>query len=197
MAEAKSGRGGTWKSDGVILFSPTLASPLFRVPASGGEAVAATKLDWSGSHRFPQFLPDGRHFLFFVEGTSKNPGSGPDANYLGSIDSGGLMRLTGAESSGVYLPSGWLLFAQAGTLMARPLNIAKGELSGMSVTVADFVLFDGSHARLFSASATGLVAYRRGSPTTQLDWFYRSGQCWPERFLSTSTFGRPISGRLW
>lgn len=176
LADAKSARGGTWGEDGVILFSPNPTSPLFRVAATGGEAVAATKLDWSGSHRFAQFLPDGQHFLVYVEGTTENPGVGAGAIYLGSLNSKDLKRLTDAESSGLYLPPGWLLFVHAGVLVTQRLNIARGELSGNPVTVADSVLFDSSHARQFSVSATGLVAYRRGTPITQLSWFDRSGK---------------------
>jgi Tol biopolymer transport system component/DNA-binding winged helix-turn-helix (wHTH) protein len=176
VAEAKSGRGGTWNADGVILFSPTPASPLFRVPDSGGEAVAVTKLDWSGSQRFAQFLPDGGHFLFYAEGTPEHPGGVEGAIYLGSLNAKDLKRLTGANSSGLYLPPGWLLFVHSGTLVAQRLNIAKGELSGLPATVAESVFFDTSHARLFSVSATGLVAYRRGAPITQLGWFDRSGK---------------------
>lgn len=177
LAEAKSGRGGTWNADGVILFSPTPASPLFRVPASGGEAIAATKLpDWSGSHRFAQFLPDGGHFLFYAEGTPEHPGQVDGALYLGSLNSKDLKRLTDANSSGLYLPPGWMLSVHAGTLVAQRLNIEKGELSGLPVAVAESVFFDTSHARMFSVSATGLVAYRRGAPMTQLSWFDRSGK---------------------
>ena len=68
-------RGGTWNADGVILFPPNNGSPLFRVPATGGEAVAVTKLDRQSSHRFPFFLPDGRQFLFYSQGRRKPRGS--------------------------------------------------------------------------------------------------------------------------
>jgi Tol biopolymer transport system component/DNA-binding winged helix-turn-helix (wHTH) protein len=176
VAEAKSARGGTWNADGVILFSPTPASPLFRVPAYGGEAVAVTKLDWSGSQRFAQFLPDGLHFLFYAEGSPEHPGAIEGAIYLGSLNSKDVKRLAGANSSGLYLPPGWLLFVNAGTLVAQRLNIAKAELSGLPITVAESVFFDNSHARMFSVSATGLVAYRRGAPITRLSWFDRSGK---------------------
>jgi hypothetical protein len=69
VATAASGRGGTWNADGVILFAPTQAGPLFRVAASGGQAVAVTTLDRQRSHRWPVFLPDGRHFLLFAIGS--------------------------------------------------------------------------------------------------------------------------------
>src|SRR5205814_1371238 len=60
IADAANGRGGAWNAEGTILFSPTATSPLFRVSASGGDATAVTRLTaGSGSHRYPQFLPDG------------------------------------------------------------------------------------------------------------------------------------------
>lgn len=69
IADAALGRGGTWNSDGTILFSPQQSDCLYKVPASGGKPVAVTKLDKPNgisSHRWPQFLPDGRHFLFIL-----------------------------------------------------------------------------------------------------------------------------------
>ncbi len=68
LCDATSGRGGTWNRDGVILFSPSPASVIFRVPAAGGTPVAVTKLAGDGGsgegYRFPVFLPDGVHFLY-------------------------------------------------------------------------------------------------------------------------------------
>src|SRR5205823_2606703 len=95
LATAPGFRGGTWNADGVILFTPNTGSPLFRVPASGGEAVAVTKLDRQASHRFPSFLPDGRQFLFLVQGTPDTAGI-----YLGSLDSAETRRLTAADTPG-------------------------------------------------------------------------------------------------
>ena len=178
VTDAKSGRGGTWNADGVILFTPSPASPLFRVQASGGEAVAVTKLEsWQAGHRFAQFLPDGRHFLYYAEGSPEKPGPGIFGSiYLASLDSGENQRLTAADTAGLYMPPGWLLWVRAGVLVAQRLNVARGEFSGNAFTVAEPVFFDTSHARLFSVSATGLVTYRNGTPISQLRWFDRSGQ---------------------
>jgi hypothetical protein len=72
-------------SDGVILFAPTSTVALARVPAAGGTPVAVTKLDapHQYSHRFPQFLPDGKNFLFYIHGTDDDASTG---TYLGSLD---------------------------------------------------------------------------------------------------------------
>jgi hypothetical protein len=127
------------------------------------------------SHRFPQFLPDGRHFLVCVETTAQPRGVIATVQ-LGSLDSTETKPLTVADSAGSYMEPGWLLWVRAGALVARRLNIAQGELSGDTFTVANPVFFDNSHARLFSASWTGLVTYRNGNPTEQLRWFDRSGK---------------------
>jgi serine/threonine protein kinase len=65
--------GASWDADGTILFTPTINSPLSRVSASGGQPVAVTRLDppRQMTHRYPHFLPDGRHFLFVVGGTQQ------------------------------------------------------------------------------------------------------------------------------
>jgi hypothetical protein len=66
LANAALGQGGAWNRDGTILFTPNAVGPLFKVPATGGEPVAITRLEaGQTSHRFPQFLPDGQHFIGF------------------------------------------------------------------------------------------------------------------------------------
>jgi eukaryotic-like serine/threonine-protein kinase len=121
-------RGGSWNPDGIILFTRSATSPLFSVPASGGEAVAVTKLDapmHQLSHRFPHFLPGGRQFLFFVQGTTES-----DGIYLGSLDAPETKRLTAADAAGAYTPPGWLLFVRQGSLVARHLDPSRAELTG-------------------------------------------------------------------
>jgi eukaryotic-like serine/threonine-protein kinase len=174
LADVAPGFGGTWGPDGSILFSPGIASSVLRVAASGGQPVAVTKLvpPQQTSHRFPQFLPDGRQFLFFVDGT-------PDAQgiYLGSLGSTEIKRLTLADSFGTYVAPGWLVFGRQETLLARRFDVARGELTGEPVTLADSVLSNTNRAIAFSASTDGPLAYRAGDTAPrQLTWFDRSGK---------------------
>ena len=78
-ADTGSGRtngGGTWNADGVIVFAPSLTSPLMRVSATGGAAMAVTTLGPQQSvTRWPQFLPDGQRLLFTVGGLGDASGS--------------------------------------------------------------------------------------------------------------------------
>jgi Tol biopolymer transport system component len=173
LATVLNARGGRWAPDGTILFAPTITGPLFRIPATGGKAVAVTTLDKQIGHRFPQFLPGGRQFLFHALGT---PGTG--GIYLGSLDGPEMTRLTAADAAGVYAPGGLLLFVQAGTLLAQRLDIEQRALVGNPVTVADPVGVDGfTGAVAVSVSATGPVAYRAGGASRrQLTWFDRSGK---------------------
>ena len=181
-----SNRGGTWSSDGTILFTQNTVSPLSRISASGGQHVDVTKLDKQNSHRFPQFLPGGRQFLFYAQGSPETAGI-----YLGSLDSSEIKRLAAADTAGVYSPDGWLLFIRAGTLLAQRLDLGRGELTGNPVTVADPVALDsGLNAGAFSVSASGLVAYRSGGAgQRQLVWFDRSGK-------TLGTIGAPDANNL-
>ena len=179
VAPSSSVFGGSWNADGVILFAPTSAGPLLRVPASGGPAVAVTTLARQNSHRFPSFLPDGRHFLFYATGTPDSRGI-----YLGTLDAPDTHRLTAADAAGVYWASpsapdaGWLLWVRAGTLVAQRMDVALAALTGDPVTLADAVAVDAApNVAAVSVSASGLVAYRSGAGSRrQLTWVDRSGQ---------------------
>jgi serine/threonine protein kinase len=173
LAAAAPGVGGTWGSDGVILFTITLTGPVYRVLASGGDVVPATRLlPRQSSHTFPRFLPDGRRFLFYAVGPDDVQGI-----YVGSLDSDAISRVTPADSAGSYLP-GWLLFVRQGTLFGQRFDADRAALSGEAIPIANSVevnqLMPGNAA--FSTSLSGVIAYRdsRISPR-QLTWFDRSG----------------------
>jgi Tol biopolymer transport system component len=171
VAAAPVGCGGTWNADGVMLFAPTANSPLFRVPASGGQAVAVTTLGRQRSHRFPSFLPDGRQFIFLGASTPD------DGAYLGSLDSPDTHLLTKKGNAGVYLSPGWLLSVREGTLVAQRLDLERKALTGDPVTVADAADDSQYNSSALSVSAAGLVAYRTGGLSQrQLAWFDRAGK---------------------
>jgi serine/threonine protein kinase/Tol biopolymer transport system component len=171
LAPAFNGRGGTWNANDVIVFAPASISGLMRVSANAGEG-AATPLTTLGPHQIahvmPQFLADGRRFVFRVSGTADVTGI-----YLGALDEKSPpTRLTGVPLAAVqlqYLPAGWLLWIrQEGTLVAQRLDLAKAALVGAPFTIADGVT-------AVSVATTGLVAYRTGGLECQLTWFDRSG----------------------
>src|SRR4030095_5272667 len=117
IAEAPNGRGGSWSSEGIILFAPNTTSPLLRVAASGGTPAPATSLEATKSvaHRFPWFLPDGRHFVYLDTTTG-------DAMRRGGARDSSEAREIGPVSSHAAYSSGHLLFLRADTLMAQPFD---------------------------------------------------------------------------
>ncbi len=173
LASALSGVGGTWNADGDIVFAPSLTTSLMRMTAAGGAPVVVTTLaPQQQGHTVPHFLPDGRRFLFYVRGAPDTAGI-----YLGALDGSVPTRVTAADSAGVYLSSGWLLWVRAGTLVAQRLDMAQVTITGEPVSLADGVAVDGlSFRSAVSVAATGLVAYRTGSGSQrQLTWIDRSG----------------------
>jgi hypothetical protein len=163
LAPAENGTGGTWNTDGVIVFSNS-NSALMRVSATGGVVAAVTTLGpLQEAHVAPHFLPDGHRFSFFV-----NRGVDTVGIYLGALDGRAPTRLT-QGGPGQYLPSGWLVWVRAGTLVAQRLDVARAALTGEPVTLADGV-------DAVSVAATGLVAYRNlAGNARQLTWVDRSG----------------------
>ena len=166
--------GGSWSADGTILFSRQLTGPLWRVAATGGDPEPVTAIDPPRlvSHRHPQFLPDGRHFLFQAEGVPEAAGL-----YLGSLDGTAPTRLTAADSAGAFLPPDRVVFVQGGTLRARRLDLAARVPTGDSITLAEPVGVEGGSGRGgFTVSDGGVVAYRGAESAQQLTWFDRTGK---------------------
>jgi serine/threonine protein kinase len=177
LCDAPDGRGGTWNSEGVILFNPSASNqPIFRVSAAGGNPTPVTSLDtaqYETSHRWPYFLPDGRHFIFFVRGRSEHTGV-----YVASLDSKDTRQLVAAPVSGLYAPPGWLLFMRNETLMAQLFDANELRLSGEPISIAERVSFNGGLGRgSFSVSENGVLVYRGGgSQVNQPLWFDRTGK---------------------
>lgn len=176
LCDAPNGRGGTWNNDGVIVFAPNNPSPLSRVSAAGGEAIAVTKLTpEQTSHRLPAYLPDGKHFIYRVT-ASVEENSGV---YAGMLDSAETHLILRADSAVVYSPPGYLLFVRQGTLLAQPFDPEKLLLNGNPIRVAEQVAIDGN-SRGFSVSDNGLLVYRIGPASNivnvLLAWYDRSGK---------------------
>ncbi|HVT02883.1 MAG TPA: protein kinase, partial [Thermoanaerobaculia bacterium] len=168
-------RGGTWNRDGVILFAPGPRSGLLRVSAGGGPAVPATILESrnEASHRWPAFLPDGRHFLYYVMGDKKGI-------YLGSLDSHQRTRIVDGGSNPLFVSPGVLLFVRDRDLVAQRFDTSHFRLIGEPVSVAEDIGQFGEDGPTgygrFSASDTGVVAFQKISlMTSQLVWRDRSG----------------------
>jgi Tol biopolymer transport system component/predicted Ser/Thr protein kinase len=178
-------RGGAWSPDGTIVFAPRPDGPLYRVSSAGGDPSQATKLDEQAgeiTHRWPQFLPGGKSFLFTAHG------------YGGAAHEGRMIVQKGTEPTvvqrgaifGRYAPSGHLLYVNGGKLFAAAFDPDRLQVTGRAVPVADDIataLLSGTAQYAFSD--TGLLAYRRArNPKRLLQWMDRSGQLQPMRNVS-------------
>ena len=176
VCDAPGARGGAWSREGVIVFGGGAGKGLERVMAAGGAPVAFTTSAF-GNHRFPSFLPDGRHVLFVISGIGTPEKTGL---YISAIDSPQPRRLASADSGAVYAAPGFLLFARQTTLLAQPFDLKALDLTGDPTPIAERVesgVFGGVLA--FSVSDTGTLAYGLGSgrdQSLQLMWFDRQGK---------------------
>jgi Tol biopolymer transport system component len=177
VCDALLGRGGAWAASGVIVFSPGPIGPLMRVNASGGNPAEATKIDTRqhSSHRWPFFLPDGKHFLYLALNHDRAQ-SGNDAIYYASLDGRENKVLLRTQSSAVYA-GGFLLFARGDQLMAQAFDAANGTLSGDPQSVAKGVISDATtwHTDASAADNGLLVFGSGGSGDVQLVWLDRKG----------------------
>jgi serine/threonine protein kinase/Tol biopolymer transport system component len=163
--------GAAWGSAGVILVGGSGADSngLYRVADTGGAATLLLKGEEHVGY-WPSFLPDGRHFLYFSNGTDK-----PTGIYIGSLDSAGVRLLLPGNSRGVYAPPGYLLFAREGGLLAQAFDAAGLRLTGSPFAVAERVAsFDPAGWGEFAAG-NGTLAYYTYPPTS-FTWFDRGGR---------------------
>jgi len=176
LCDAPAGRGGTWSTTGAIVFAPDTNVGLARVDAAGGTRVALSTLDAKEtSQRWPDFLPDGNHFLYFAHGAT-NADSGI---YLAALDSKDRKLLLHNDSNAIYAAPGYLLFVRDNTLVAQRFNPRSLALEGEAKPVADHVAVNTDTWRsVLTASANGELLYQHGAAGggSQLVWYDPSGK---------------------
>jgi Tol biopolymer transport system component len=165
-------RGATWGPDDTILFASG-TEPIHRVSASGGPVTSATVMDASreGSHRYPYFLPGGRHFLYTISGS-------PDVTgvYAGSLDGTTKKRLIPPSTSAVYAPPGHLLFVDGDTLLGQAFDPDRLEVSGQPFLVSEHAGRSSAFQAAISVSGTNALAFAKTlSLQGMLTWFGRDG----------------------
>jgi serine/threonine protein kinase len=181
LCNAQTGRGGTWNREGIIVFAPFIIGPLYQVADHGGEPTPVTKTTREGSgeaHRWPVFLPDGKHFLYLVDW------NGPDdaksnGIYAGSLDSRESKPVSTEILSNMAFASGRLLFVRDRSLMAQAFDPASFELSGAAEPIVEQELLTDTgflHSG-FSTSQNGLLVFQsEADASSRLIWFDREGK---------------------
>jgi Tol biopolymer transport system component len=181
ICDAPSGRGGTWNKDGVIVFTPdaALARGLYRVSASGGIPTSISTPDKSrgeSGHRWPMFLPDGKHYLYMAVNFSGQ--TNVNAIFLGSLDSNEKRFIVEATANAAYAEPGYLLFPRGKTLLAQRFDLKRFALTGEPTTILTEIHYQPQVRKaVFAVSDNGLLAAQTGSGValSQLVWFDRKG----------------------
>jgi dipeptidyl aminopeptidase/acylaminoacyl peptidase len=182
ICEAGAGAGGTWNADGVIVFNPHQQGHLMRVAASGGLPEPVTTLNTDAAethHLYPSFLPDGRHFVFYVAGKQR----GLYVGELGSsertllFDPDPALPPGAAATPGIYAGSGHLLYVRDRVLMARAFDASARAVTGEPIKLADTVDYTPPGQAAF-AIAGGVLVFRPRQHLAlgSLMWLDRSGE---------------------
>jgi len=173
--------GFAWGPQGILYSPEATGVGLDLISANGGTPIVVTSLNATRrdiAHRFPQFLPNGRHFIYWVWSTVEaNTGI-----YLGSLNAkeklpeGPLVR-TWREAQ--YVEPGYLLFIQGTRLMAQQFDAAKLQLNGEPVPLPELVGVDRALTGRASFSVSpGALAYQEVVPPTgsRFVWRDRKGK---------------------
>ena len=178
ICDAEVARGGTWSSKGVIVFTRSAQQPLVRVSATGGTPAPVTQLtEKYTTHRWPIFMPDGEHFIYFA--VNHNAPSGADAGvFWASLDGRENKFLLHTLSNAIFT-AGYLLFVRENALMAQHFNPSTGILEGEAMVLNDDIQVDASVWRgTFTASDNGILVYQPGtaSGAVRLTWIDNTGK---------------------
>jgi serine/threonine protein kinase len=161
--------GGTWNKDGIIVFAPDYRAALMQVSAQGGEPKpVAMRFDGqkAESHRYPDFLPDGRHFLFRRD---------PKGIWVGSLDSPETRQVLVEVTPFVYAQPGWLVFVRNDALVAQAFDAARIAFSGEPIPIITGQKNSGTLR--FSVSHNGTLVWQgQWERDYQLVWFNRDGK---------------------
>jgi serine/threonine protein kinase len=160
-------QGGTWSRDGVILYARNNGN-LEQVSSTGGMPVAVTALaPGEIAHRYPQFLPDGRRFLYLRVGSPEKTGV-----FVGSLDvkpdQQSLEPLLPTNRQAWWVESegtgqSYLLMQREEALLAQPFDTNTASLSGAPIAVANGVgAFAPATSGLWSVARNGALVYRSG-----------------------------------
>jgi eukaryotic-like serine/threonine-protein kinase len=180
LADAPNPRGGTWGANGMIVFEGDYLSGLMKVSAQGGPAAPATVIDKTvhSTHRWPWFLPDGKHFIFLA---TNHTGGDVKRNgiYFGSVDNTEIHFVAASESAAQYA-NGYLLYRASSALVAQPFDPKNGTLQGPATAVVNNLRDDvGVWRSIFAVSQNGLLVYQSGnasSAKSRLSWIDRTGK---------------------
>jgi eukaryotic-like serine/threonine-protein kinase len=181
LATASHGRGGSWGSRGVIIYTPDTGGPLWRVNADGqGAAPLTNKLlrTNESSHRWPQFLPDGDHFVFY-SGSFEADANSQDGTYFSSLAAKEKTLVVLTEANASYANGRLYYRDQRRSLVSVAFDPSSGKVRGEPALISDHLSFEPSVSYgTFSAGGEGTVVYSRAAAgeLSGLAWYDQTGK---------------------
>ena len=176
LCDAEFAMAGTWNHEDTILFSQFAGARagLWRTTAAGG-APSRVQTSAGQVEVWPQFLPDGRHFLFL---TGRYPRKEQSFLHVASLDDPTAVQLMPTDSKVAYVAGGRLVFVRRGSLMSVPFDAGARRLGGEAAPFGGPVSFlKATASAQFSASADGrALVYMAPPPAIQLVWLDRLGR---------------------
>jgi eukaryotic-like serine/threonine-protein kinase len=176
LAPVLEARGGSWAPDGTIVFAPggPLATglPLRKVSSSGGAVSDATIAHGSESHRWPSFLPDGRHFLYQV----RFGAPGKNVIFAGSLDSKDRREILAVDTDAEYA-AGYILFRRNDRLAAAPFDPERLQIRGDPIELVNGIEYFPPTSKTIFSTGADVLAYapRSDARLVRLVWFDREG----------------------
>ena len=183
--------GGSWGANDIIVFAEWMTG-LYAVPARGGGVSRLTRLDHTAldvAHAWPQFLPDGRRFLYQVI----SPDSTRAGVYVANVDASGSTRLLDYATAATYVSPGFLVYLQRDMLMAEPFDAAQLRFGGRAVRLARGVTAPSLADGIGLSASRDMLAFRAGTMEQQLTWVDRSGRPQSTLQVPTSMFNFRLS----
>ena len=177
ICPAEDGRGASWGAGDVIVFAPRPYGALFQVPASGGTPSPLTTAKGEAlTHRNPRFLPGGTKLLFFSGTNARSPENGV---YRIDLATKKVDLVIHADSEGIYVEPGYLVFVREGNLLAQRIDLSSMRTSGDAMPIAENVQFNTFRfTGTYTLSPTGLMVYRSGAiqGEDRLTWYDLDGK---------------------
>jgi Tol biopolymer transport system component len=191
LATVLSARGGSWGSRDVIIYTPDAGSVVWRVNADGSGAAPVTIIRTSGNkdqdkdqtHRWPTFLPDGNHFMFWNGNFNNDKNDNVSGIYVASLDgkgNGNDRKLLVLCHSSFGYDSSHLYYAdEQRQLVSVGFNPSSATVSGRAVPIANAVGFQPStYWAAFAVGGNGTVVYNTGvgAVLSVPTWMDRTGK---------------------
>ncbi len=176
ICDTGNGGDGSWSPAGVILFDGQITDPLRRVSAAGGIAEPVVledgRKEGTPGAGWPEFLPDGRHFLY----TADDGAGGAMTLKVGDLDSSSVKTLFKTTTRVQYAEPGYLLYVRERTLVAQPFDARSLTVKGEPLPVGEDLVPGALGLASFSVSRNGVLVFRGGEqPGSRLIWVDRRG----------------------